>query len=148
MGWATTGCVGLLALIAGTVSYLHMHLLVELHGQAGWVAALTPVHRSATDRGKPQSRKPGLPGSRGTPCSRRYGARGPASTGWAVAGRDLPALVVWAGELQQQAGQWALAHRASDGSLPSGSRVVGQVWPVGAMGPSGQTRGHRGWVRQ
>jgi hypothetical protein len=40
--WTTTGCVGLLALIAGTVSYLHMHLLVELHGQPGWVAALTP----------------------------------------------------------------------------------------------------------
>jgi hypothetical protein len=34
--------VCLLALIAGTVSYLHMHLLVELHGQPGWVAALTP----------------------------------------------------------------------------------------------------------
>ena len=49
----TTGCVALLALIAGTVSYLHMHLLVELHGEPGWVAALTPlsvdgmiVHRS------------------------------------------------------------------------------------------------------
>jgi hypothetical protein len=41
--WTTTGCVGLLALIAGTVSYLHMHLLVELHGQPGWVAALTPL---------------------------------------------------------------------------------------------------------
>ncbi len=39
--WTTTGCVALLALIAGTVSYLHMHLLVELHGQPGWVAALT-----------------------------------------------------------------------------------------------------------
>ncbi len=39
----TIGCVGLLALIAGTVSYLHMHLLVELHGQPGWVAALTPL---------------------------------------------------------------------------------------------------------
>jgi hypothetical protein len=35
--------VALLALIAGTVSYLHMHLLVELHGQPGWVAALTPL---------------------------------------------------------------------------------------------------------
>jgi hypothetical protein len=33
----------LLVLIAGTVSYLHMHLLVELHGQPGWVAALTPL---------------------------------------------------------------------------------------------------------
>jgi hypothetical protein len=43
ISWITTGCVGLLALIAGTVSYLHMHLLVELHGQPGWVAALTPL---------------------------------------------------------------------------------------------------------
>jgi hypothetical protein len=33
----------MLALIAGTVSYLHMHLLVELHGQSGWMAALTPL---------------------------------------------------------------------------------------------------------
>ena len=41
--WTTTGCVGLLALIAGTVSYLHLHLLVELHGQPRWVAALTPL---------------------------------------------------------------------------------------------------------
>jgi hypothetical protein len=39
----TIGCVALLALIAATVSYLHMHLLVELHGQPGWVAALTPL---------------------------------------------------------------------------------------------------------
>jgi hypothetical protein len=39
----TIGCVGMLALIAGTVSYLHMHLLVDLHGQPGWVAALTPL---------------------------------------------------------------------------------------------------------
>jgi hypothetical protein len=35
--------VGLLALIAGTVSYLHMHMLVAQHGQPGWVAALTPL---------------------------------------------------------------------------------------------------------
>jgi len=34
--------VALLALIAATVSYLHMHMLVELHGQPGGVAALTP----------------------------------------------------------------------------------------------------------
>jgi len=39
----TVGCVGMLALVAGTVSYLHMHMLVELHGQPGWVAALTPL---------------------------------------------------------------------------------------------------------
>jgi hypothetical protein len=36
-------CVGLLALIAGIVSYLHMHILVALHGQPGWVAVLTPL---------------------------------------------------------------------------------------------------------
>jgi hypothetical protein len=39
----TIGCVAMLALIAGTVSYLHMHRLVEFHGQPGWVAALTPL---------------------------------------------------------------------------------------------------------
>ena len=39
----TIECVGVLAMIAGTVSYLHMHLLVELHGQPGWVEALTPL---------------------------------------------------------------------------------------------------------
>ena len=39
----TIACVGLLALIAGTVSYLHMHLLVALDGQPGWVAVLTPL---------------------------------------------------------------------------------------------------------
>jgi hypothetical protein len=40
---STIGCVAILALIAGTVSYLHMHLLVELNGQPGWVAVLTPL---------------------------------------------------------------------------------------------------------
>ncbi len=30
----------------GTVSYLHMHTLVEMHGQPGWVAALTRRHGS------------------------------------------------------------------------------------------------------
>ena len=39
----TIGCVTMLALIVGTVSYLHMHDLVSLHGQPGWVAALTPL---------------------------------------------------------------------------------------------------------
>ena len=45
-GWisrTTTGCVALLALMAGTVSYLHMHMLVARHRQPGWVAALTPL---------------------------------------------------------------------------------------------------------
>jgi len=36
------GCVGMPALVAGTVSYPHMHL-VQLHGQPGWVAALTYI---------------------------------------------------------------------------------------------------------
>jgi Protein of unknown function (DUF2637) len=40
--WTTTGCVALLVLIARTVSYLHRTTLVELHGQPGLVAALTP----------------------------------------------------------------------------------------------------------
>jgi Protein of unknown function (DUF2637) len=43
IGWTTTGCVALLAVIAGTVSYLHMHQFVAGHGQLGWVAALTPL---------------------------------------------------------------------------------------------------------
>jgi hypothetical protein len=34
--------VALLALIAGTVPYLHMHRLVALHGPR-WVASLTPL---------------------------------------------------------------------------------------------------------
>ncbi len=44
----TIGCVAILALIAGTVSYLHMHALVALHGQPGWVAALTPLSVDGT----------------------------------------------------------------------------------------------------
>jgi hypothetical protein len=39
----TIGCVALLALIAATVSYLHIHALVNLHGQPGRAAALTPL---------------------------------------------------------------------------------------------------------
>lgn len=37
----TIGCVAELTAIAGTVSYLHMHLLVEEYGQPGRIAALT-----------------------------------------------------------------------------------------------------------
>jgi hypothetical protein len=47
----TTGCVALLALIAATVSYLHMHLLVELHGQPGWSGA-DPVVGRRDDHGR------------------------------------------------------------------------------------------------
>jgi hypothetical protein len=48
IGSTTTGCVALLAVIAGTVSYLHMHQLVAGHGQPGWVAALTPLSVDGT----------------------------------------------------------------------------------------------------
>jgi hypothetical protein len=59
----TIGCVGMLALIAGTVSCLHMHLLVELHGQPGWVAALTTLELlQLCPRGR---RISGLPGPLG-----------------------------------------------------------------------------------
>jgi hypothetical protein len=40
--------VTLLALIAGTASYLHMHTLAESHNQPGWVAVLTAMGRVIT----------------------------------------------------------------------------------------------------
>jgi hypothetical protein len=49
--WTTTGCVALLALIAATVSYLHMHMLVELHGQPGWGGCAYSVLGGRDDRG-------------------------------------------------------------------------------------------------
>jgi Protein of unknown function (DUF2637) len=36
-------CMGMLALTTETVSFPHIHLLVKVHGQSGWVAALTPL---------------------------------------------------------------------------------------------------------
>jgi len=194
----TTGCVGLLALIAGTVSYLHMHTLVELHGQPGWVAALTPLSvdgmivaasttlladsraggrggvlpwallvvgsaaslaanvavaqptaagrviaawpsfaligayellmcqvRSAAGRSNPrrERRAPQLSthtGDGAAPRPPRHssaaGRRGEGPAGGSSAGR----------ELQRQAWHWALAHRAGDGSLPSGGAIARQ----------------------
>ena len=192
--------MALLALIAGTVSYLHMHLLVELHGQPGWVAALTPlsvdgmivaalttlladsragerggvlpwallvvgsaaslaanvavaqptaagrviaawpsfaligayellmrqVRHGAAGGGKSrqESRPRQLPTQQPTdsvaPRPRRHssgaGRRAEGSGASGSAGR----------ELQRQAWQWALAHRAGDGSLPSGSEIARQ----------------------
>jgi Protein of unknown function (DUF2637) len=198
--WTTTGCVALLALIAGTVSYLHMHLLVEPHGQPGWVAALTPlsvdgmivaasttlladsgsggrggilpwallavgsvaslaanvavaeptatarviaawpsfaliaayellvrqVRQSAAVSGKVRL---GRPGPR---ISRREGRDGnvqrprrrfsePSLPGEVSGGRGGAS-----GGLRWQAWQWALAHRAGDGSLPSGREIARQ----------------------
>jgi diadenosine tetraphosphate (Ap4A) HIT family hydrolase len=46
----TTGCVALLALIAGTVTYLHMHTLAGWHGQPGWVATLGRGRRAVAER--------------------------------------------------------------------------------------------------
>ena len=51
--WTTIGCMALLALIADTVSYLHMHTLVELQRQA-WHWAL--AHR-AGDGSLPSGRE-------------------------------------------------------------------------------------------
>jgi hypothetical protein len=190
----------LLALIAGTVSYLHMHLLAELHGQPGWVAALTPlsvdgmivaasttlladsragerggllpwgllvmgsaaslaanvavaqpaaagrviaawpsfaligaykllmrqVRRSAAGSGKQRSPKPGPSASH--PASHATVVQRSRIHGPEPGGRgEIPAQAGGVGrELQQQAWQWALAHRASEGSLPSGRQIADQ----------------------
>jgi len=196
----TTGCVGLLALIAATVSYLHMHMLVETHGQPGWVAALTPfsvdgmivaasttlladsragerggvlpwallvagsaaslaanvavaqptvvgrviaawpsfaligayemlmrqVRRSAVASGTPQPRQAvPLASSQDSgdtavrrPPTRPSGAGGRKQRAGGVGGVGK--------ELQRQAWHWALAHRASDGSLSSGREIARQ----------------------
>ena len=197
--WTTNGCVGLLALIAGSVSYLHMHALVELHGQPGWVAALTPpsvdgmivaasttlltdsragerggvlpwallaagsaaslaaniavaeqtaagrviaawpsfaligayellvrqVRRSAAGRGRPL-RKPGPQVSRPEPHATssprwRVHRPGPGESAQSSAGTGGSGR-----ELQRQAWRGALAHRARDGSLPSGRQIADQ----------------------
>jgi Protein of unknown function (DUF2637) len=194
--WTTTGCVALLALIAGTVSYLHMHTLVELHGQPGWVAALTPLSvdgmivaasttlladsragdqggmlpwtllvvgsaaslaanvavaqptaagrviaawpsfaligayellmrqvRRGAANGRPQHTKQASrtsksqDGVEGKPPLRR------PSSG-AGPGKRQAVSESTAGDLQRQAWQWALAHRAADGSLPSGREIA------------------------
>jgi hypothetical protein len=196
IGWTTTGCVALLTVIAGTVSYLHMHLLVAGHGQPGWVAALTPLSvdgmivaastalladsrsggrggllpwallvtgsvaslaahvavaeptatgrviaawpsfaligsyellmrqiRSTAGRAradKPAARNRSVAGdatSARPRSSSRQRCAAPGVTG-SRAGANR--------ELQLQAWQWAQAHRASDGSLPSGKAIAGQ----------------------
>jgi hypothetical protein len=189
--WTTIGCVALLALIAGTVSYLHMHMLVARHGQPGWVAALTPfsvdgmiVAASTTLLAESRSGGKGrvLPwallvaGSVASLAANvavaeptligrviaawpsfaltasyelltrqvRYGAvqgkpqykhsrptsveavRRAPSAGL----RLVPPPQLGKGgrrsgsDLQQRAWQWALANRAEDGSLPSGSAIA------------------------
>ena len=186
----TTGCVALLALIAGTVSYLHMHRLVARYGQPGWVASLTPlsvdgmiVAASATLLAESRAGRRGaalpwvllIAGSVASLAAnvavteptltgrviaawpsfaltaswelltRQIRSRSAASEGQARHeigdGQDLAAsltirdAVPWPGvrdgskpprELQRQAWVWALANRASDGSLPAGSQIARQ----------------------
>ena len=61
----TTGCVALLALIAGTVSYLHMHRLVALHGQPGWGRFAHTAVGGRDDRGRVHgvASQPVMPGA-------------------------------------------------------------------------------------
>src|SRR5216683_1096750 len=200
--WTTTGCVALLALIAGTVSYLHMHLLVDTARSAGLGRSTHTVvgrwddrggvdhtagrlagggaWRSAAvgaagggQRGESGRQRRGGPADRGRAGDRgvaivrligayellmrqvRHGAAGAGGgksrqetrprqlptqqTGCSVApqprrdssGPGRRAEGSGAGgsagrELQRQAWHWALAHRAGDGSLPSGSQIVRQ----------------------
>jgi hypothetical protein len=193
--WTTIACVGLLALIAGTVSYLHMHALVARHGQPGWVAALTPFsvdgmivaasttlladsrtgrrggvlpwallvagsvaslaanvavaeptvigrviaawpsfaltasYELLTGQVRQSSARAGSPGEQ-QPQRLRTGAAvksAPASTAELRLVRP-PELGKGnrnqGVDLQRRAWQWALAHRAPDGSLPSGSAIA------------------------
>jgi hypothetical protein len=187
--------VGLLALIAGTVSYLHMHTLVELHRQPGWVAALTPlsvdgmivaasttlladsragdrggvlpwallvvgsaaslaanvavaqpaaagrviaarpsfaligayellmrqVRHGAAGSGAPQHAKPAPRISSRVNESGAVPRHPSSGTG---PGKGRPGGDAVSRDLQRQAWHWAQAHRASDGSLPSGREIA------------------------
>jgi len=217
--WTTIGCVALLALIAGTVSYLHMHMLVARHGQPGWVAALTPlsvdgmiVAASTTLLADSRSgvrggllpwallvagsvaslaanvavAEPSLIGRviaawpsfaltasyelltrqvrRGAarmgsqeeqPQRLRHVSAAPVRSAPGGGLRLVPPTELGKGgrrsgiDLQRRAWQWALAHRASDGTLPSGSaigrahgrqerwgRLVKKAGQAGALGPA------------
>src|SRR5262245_31261924 len=190
VGWTTTGCVALLAVIAGTVSYLHMHQLVAGHGQPGWVAALTPLSAdgmivAASTALLADSRCGGWGGLlpwallvTGSVASlaANVAVAEPTATGRVIAAWPSFALigsyellmrqVRWSagstpgnkrvaqrrrvmnqanpaspqqrrsaagaalhragggGELQLRVWQWAVAHRAGDGSLPSGKAIA------------------------
>jgi Protein of unknown function (DUF2637) len=167
--------MALLALIAGTVSYLHMHRLVALHGQPGWVASLTPlsvdgmiVAASATLFAESRAGRRGavLPWAllvAGSVASlaanvavaeptltgrviaawpsfaltaswelltRQVRRSAPAGDGQGLTERDaVPRPRSGDGsapprELQRQAWRWALANRASDGTLPAGREIA------------------------
>jgi hypothetical protein len=67
VGWTTIGCVALLAVIAGTVSCLHMHQLVAGHGQPGVGGGTDAAVGGRDDRGRVHcaagDRERGQPGS-------------------------------------------------------------------------------------
>lgn len=113
----TIGCVAMLALIAGTVSYLHMHLLVELHGQPGAYELLMRQIRHAAENAVSVRRSRRSLG----PSTSAVAARAGASVGksGAVApGRNAVGRDVWL-----DAWQWAQNNQTEDGSLPSGRDI-------------------------
>jgi hypothetical protein len=177
----TIVCVAFLALIAGTVSYLHMHRLVVLHGQPGWVASLTPlsvdgmiVAASAALLAESRAGRRGavlpwalLAAGSVASLAANVAVAEPTLTGRVIAAWPSFALtaswelmmrqVRWsaladdeqdpatglavreatprpgsgdgcapARELQRQAWRWAVANRASDGTLPAGSEIARQ----------------------
>jgi hypothetical protein len=124
-------------LVIGSAASLAANVAVAEPAPAGRVIAAWPsfaligayellmrqVRRSAAGSGKPISRKPrpqvSDPEIGDTPGAAP--ARAPARAGQARRWSS------WCGpELQRQAWHWALAHRASDGSLPSGRQIADQ----------------------
>jgi hypothetical protein len=125
-----------------------MHRLVELHGQPGWVAALTPfsvgwmiVAASTTLLADSRTgRRGGL-----LPWTLLVaGSVASVAANVAVAEPTLIGRVIAA---------WSLAHRASDGSLPSGSaiaaahgrqkrwgRLVKEAGQAGTLGPTAMSQ--------
>jgi hypothetical protein len=97
--------VPFLALIPGTVSYLHMHRLVALNGQPGWVASQTPLRVEGlgagglTGRGTAMGaaggrrrREPGRQrrGRRADLTGRVVARRAPCGAGWCAAALREP----------------------------------------------------------
>jgi hypothetical protein len=127
-------------LVAGSAASLAANVAVAQPTMVGRVIAAWPsfaligayemlmrqVRRTAAAKGIQQPRKVGphatdlMAGDTGVGRSRarRSGASGRAQ---GTAGLDSPSR-----ELQRDAWQWALAHRAGDGSLPSGREIACQ----------------------
>jgi Protein of unknown function (DUF2637) len=176
------------------VSYLHIHRLVALHGQPGWVASLTPlsadgmvVAASATLLAESRASRRGgalpwtlLVAGSVASLAANVAVAEPTLTGRVIAAWPSFALTAsWElltqqvrrsapvgdgqgpatglakraamprpgsgngsalpRELQQQAWRWALANRASDGTLPAG-REIAPVRSARTLGQDGQER--------